>query len=121
MTSTVADRVVRKGDTRAEVRSGNCGQFIHRAPEPGKRDFEILSVNIGNPGPCGFRTRETMRLALVGNPGQAEPCNDRKDISPVCEAVAVQQDRGSPNVAGDGACITGGVFDRAFSIPEQFV
>ena len=44
-------------DVRYEIR----GQLANRAFELEKRGYEIISLNIGNPGLFGYRTPETMR------------------------------------------------------------
>ena len=46
---------------RYEIR----GQLAQRAHEMERRGHEIISMNIGNPGLFGFRTPETMRMAMV--------------------------------------------------------
>ena len=56
------------GEVKYEIR----GQLAHHADELEKRGYEIISLNIGNPGLFGFRTPETMRLAMIENLGQAE-------------------------------------------------
>ena len=74
-------------DVRYEIR----GQLANRALELEKRGYEIISLNIGNPGLFGFRTPETMRLAMIENLGQAEPYCHQKGIFPAREAVVMQQ------------------------------
>ena len=44
---------------RYEIR----GRLARRAHELERQGYEIISLNIGNPGAFGFRTPETMRLA----------------------------------------------------------
>ncbi len=71
------------------------GHLSRRAYEPERQGYEFISLNIGIPGLCRYRTPETMRLAMVENLGQAEPYSHRKGIFPAREAVAMQQqDRG---------------------------
>ncbi len=78
-------------DVKYEIR----GDLSRRAFELERQGYEIISLNIGNPGLFGYRTPETMRLAMVENLGQAEPYSHRKGIFPAREAVAMQQqDRG---------------------------
>ena len=43
---------------RYEIR----GELAHRATELERQGYEIISLNIGNPGLFGYRTPETMRL-----------------------------------------------------------
>ncbi len=86
------------------------GQLANRALELEKRGYEIISLNIGNPGLFGFRTPETMRLAMIENLGQAEPYCHQQGIFPAREAVVMQQqDRGLFNVTADDVFIGNGV------------
>ena len=43
------------------------GRLARRALELARQGYEILSLNIGNPARFGFRTPETMRLAMIGH------------------------------------------------------
>ncbi len=93
-------------DVRYEIR----GQLANRALELEKRGYEIISLNIGNPGVFGFRTPETMRLAMIENLGLAEPYCHQKGIFPAREAVVMQQqNRGILNVTADEVFIGNGV------------
>lgn len=86
------------------------GQLAHRALELEKRGYEIISLNIGNPGLFGYRTPETMRLAMIENLAQAEPYSHQKGIFPAREAVVMQQqNRGIQNVSADDVFIGNGV------------
>lgn len=91
---------------RYEIR----GQLAHRAQELEKRGYEIISLNIGNPGLFGFRTPETMRLAMIENLSQAEPYSHQQGIFPAREAVVMQQQsRGITNISADDVFIGNGV------------
>lgn len=93
-------------DVRYEIR----GQLANRAHELEKRGYEILSLNIGNPGLFGYRTPETMRLAMIENLGQAEPYCHQKGIFPAREAVVMQQqNRGVDGVTVEEVFIGNGV------------
>ena len=93
-------------DVKYEIR----GQLASRAYELEKRGYEVISLNIGNPGLFGFRTPETMRLAMIENLGQAEPYCHQKGIFPAREAVVMQQqDRGIEGVSVDEVFIGNGV------------
>jgi len=93
-------------DVRYEIR----GQLADHALDLEKRGYEIISLNIGNPGLFGFRTPETMRLAMIENLGQAEPYCHQKGIFPAREAVVMQQqDRGITGVSADEVFIGNGV------------
>ncbi|MEM8815683.1 MAG: aminotransferase class I/II-fold pyridoxal phosphate-dependent enzyme [Pseudomonadota bacterium] len=86
------------------------GSLANRAYELEKRGYEIVSLNIGNPGLYGFRTPETMRLAMIENLGQAEPYCHQKGIFPAREAVVMQQqNRGVQGVSADNVFIGNGV------------
>ena len=93
-------------DVKYEIR----GQLANRAFDLEKRGYEIISLNIGNPGLFGFRTPETMRLAMIENLGQAEPYCHQKGIFPAREAVVMQQqDRGIQGVTAEEVFIGNGV------------
>ena len=94
------------GDVKYEIR----GQLASHAYDMEKRGYEIISLNIGNPGLFGFRTPETMRLAMIENLGQAEPYCHQQGIFPAREAVVMQQqNRGVLNVSADEVFIGNGV------------
>jgi len=57
-------------NVRYEIR----GRLARRAHELERLGYEIISLNIGNPGAYGFRTPETMRLAMIENmPSARDP------------------------------------------------
>jgi alanine-synthesizing transaminase len=94
------------GDVRYEIR----GRLANRAQELERTGYEIIHLNIGNPGPFGFRTPETMRLAMIENLGSSEGYCHQKGIFPAREAVVMQQqDRGIMNVSADDVFIGNGV------------
>ena len=72
---------------RYEIR----GDLAARAHELERQGYEIISLNIGNPGLFGYRTPETMRLAMIENLGQSEAYCHQKGIFPAREAVVMQQ------------------------------
>ncbi len=91
---------------RYEIR----GELAHRAMEMERQGYEIISLNIGNPGLFGYRTPETMRLAMIENLGQSEAYCHQKGIFPAREAVVMQQqDRGVMDVTADDVFIGNGV------------
>jgi alanine-synthesizing transaminase len=93
-------------DVKYEIR----GQLAHHAGELEKRGYEIISLNIGNPGLYGFRTPETMRLAMIENLAQAEPYCHQKGIFPAREAVVMQQqERGIQGISAEEVFIGNGV------------
>jgi alanine-synthesizing transaminase len=93
-------------DVRYEIR----GNLANRALELERLGYEIISLNIGNPGAFGFRTPETMRLAMIENLHSSEGYCHQKGIFPAREAVVMQQqDRGVPGVTAEEVFIGNGV------------
>jgi alanine-synthesizing transaminase len=91
---------------RYEIR----GRLAHRALELERLGYEIISLNIGNPGLYGYRTPETMRLAMIENLGASEPYCHQKGIFPAREAVVMQQQsRGVLDVTADDVFVGNGV------------
>jgi len=91
---------------RYEIR----GDLAARAHELERQGYEIVSLNIGNPGLFGYRTPETMRLAMIENLGQSEAYCHQKGIFPAREAVVMQQQgRGVMDVSADHVFIGNGV------------
>ncbi|MGI9238850.1 MAG: aminotransferase class I/II-fold pyridoxal phosphate-dependent enzyme [Woeseiaceae bacterium] len=104
------EQAIRTSETLKDVRYEIRGQLANRALELEKRGYEVISLNIGNPGLFGFRTPETMRLAMIENLGQAEPYCHQKGIFPAREAVVMQQQsRGVLDVSADEVFIGNGV------------
>ena len=104
------EQQIQTSEALREVRYEIRGQLANRALELEKRGYEIISLNIGNPGLFGFRTPETMRLAMIENLGQAEPYCHQKGIFPAREAVVMQQQtRGIHGVTADEVFIGNGV------------
>ncbi len=93
-------------DVRYEIR----GRLARRAQEMERQGYEILSLNIGNPGLFGFRTPETMRLAMIENLSGSEAYCNQKGIFPAREAVVMQhQDRGIMDITAEQVFIGNGV------------
>ena len=91
---------------RYEIR----GELAARASELERQGYEIISLNIGNPGLFGYRTPETMRLAMIENLSQSEAYCNQKGIFPAREAVVMQQqDRGVLDVTADDVFMGNGV------------
>ncbi len=91
---------------RYEIR----GELAHRAMQLERQGYEITSLNIGNPGLFGYRTPETMRLAMIENLGQSEAYCHQKGIFPAREAVVMQQQsRGVMDVTADDVFMGNGV------------
>ena len=93
-----------------EVRYEIRGRLAARAQELERRGYEIVQLNIGNPGPFGFRTPETMRLAMIENLSGAEGYCHQKGIFPAREAVVMQQqNRGIMDVSAEHVFMGNGV------------
>jgi alanine-synthesizing transaminase len=93
-----------------EVRYEIRGNLANRAQELERRGYEIISLNIGNPGAFGFRTPETMRLAMIENLQSSEGYCHQKGIFPAREAIVMQQqDRGVMSVTAEDVFIGNGV------------
>ena len=91
---------------RYEIR----GELAHRAMELERQGYEIISLNIGNPGLFGYRTPETMRLAMIENLSQSEAYCHQKGIFPAREAVVMQQqDRGVMDITAEDVFMGNGV------------
>jgi alanine-synthesizing transaminase len=91
---------------RYEIR----GELAHRAMELERQGYEVISLNIGNPGLFGYRTPETMRLAMIENLGQSEAYCHQKGIFPAREAVVMQQqERGVMELTADDVFMGNGV------------
>src|SRR5688572_33458646 len=104
------DPVIRPSDCLRNVRYEIRGRLARRAHEMERQGYEIVSLNIGNPGAFGFRTPETMRLAMIENLSNAEGYCHQKGIFPAREAVVMQQQaRGVQGVSADDVFIGNGV------------
>lgn len=98
----------------SERLSGVCyeirGPLARRAHELELVGYEIVYLNIGNPGRFGFRTPETMRLAMIENLPSSEAYGHQKGIFPAREAVVMQQqNRGITDVTADEVFLGNGV------------
>jgi alanine-synthesizing transaminase len=103
-------RVVTPSEGLATVRYEIRGRLARRALEMERLGYEIVSLNIGNPGVFGFRTPETMRLAMIENLKSSEAYCHQKGIFPAREAVVMQQQaRGIDGVDADHVFMGNGV------------
>ena len=106
----MSTRTVRPSPGLANVRYEIRGKLARRALEMERMGYDIVSLNIGNPGAFGFRTPETMRLAMIENLRAAEGYCHQKGIFPAREAVVMQQqERGVRGVTADEVFIGNGV------------
>src|SRR5690242_5335185 len=101
---------LRPSESLRHVRCEIRGKLARRAHTMQRMRYEIVSLNIGNPGAFGFRTPETMRLAMIENLQNAEGYCHQKGIFPAREAVVMQQQaRGVQNVSAEEVFIGNGV------------
>ena len=106
----MSTRSVRPSPGLANVRYEIRGKLARRAQEMERIGYDIVSLNIGNPGAFGFRTPETMRLAMIENLRAAEGYCHQKGIFPAREAVVMQQQmRGVKGVTAEDVFIGNGV------------
>ncbi len=104
------DIPVRPSESLKAVRYEIRGRLARRAHELERLGYEIISLNIGNPGLFGFRTPETMRLAMIENLSDSEGYCHQKGIFPAREAVVMQQQaRGITGVSAEEVFIGNGV------------
>jgi alanine-synthesizing transaminase len=101
---------VRPSDGLANVRYEIRGKLARRALALERMGYDIVSLNIGNPYAFGFRTPETMRLAMIENLRNSEGYVHQKGIFPAREAVVMQQqERGVRGVTAEEVFIGNGV------------
>jgi alanine-synthesizing transaminase len=101
---------VRPSEGLANVRYEIRGKLAHRALALERLGYDIVSLNIGNPYAFGFRTPETMRLAMIENLRNSEGYVHQKGIFPAREAVVMQQqERGVQGVTAEEVFIGNGV------------
>jgi alanine-synthesizing transaminase len=101
---------VRTSESLANVKYEIRGKLARRALELSRKGYEIISLNIGNPALFGFRTPETMRLAMIENFPDSEGYCHQKGIFPAREAIVMQQQgRGVSGVTAEDVFIGNGV------------
>jgi alanine-synthesizing transaminase len=103
-------RPIRPSAVLSNVRYEIRGDLARRANEMERMGYDIVPLNIGNPGVFGFRTPETMRLAMIENMRASEAYCHQKGIFPAREAVVMQQQsRGVRGVSADEVFMGNGV------------
>jgi alanine-synthesizing transaminase len=106
----MTERQIRPSESLRHVRYEIRGRLARRAHELERMGHEIVSLNIGNPGVFGFRTPESMRLAMIENLRESEGYCHQKGIFPAREAVVMQQQaRGVQGVTAEEVYIGDGV------------
>ena len=106
----MSDLSIATSESLKNVRYEIRGRLARRAHELQRQGYEIISLNIGNPGLFGFRTPETMRLAMIENMPEAEAYCHQKGIFPAREAIVMQQQaRGVTGVSAEEVFIGNGV------------
>ena len=106
----MSTRSIRPSPGLANVRYEIRGKLARRAQEMERMGYDIVSLNIGNPGAFGFRAPETMRLAIIENLRAAEGYCHQKGIFPAREAVVMQQQvRGVKGVTAEEVFVGNGV------------
>jgi len=104
------DNSFRPSESLRNVRYEIRGKLARRAHELERLGYEITSLNIGNPRLFGFRTPETMRLAMIENMSESEGYCHQKGIFPAREAVVMQQQaRGVSGISAEEVFIGNGV------------
>ena len=104
------EHTFKPSDALRGVRYEIRGRLANQAHDMERRGYEIISLNIGNPGRFGFRTPETMRLAMLENLASAEGYCHQKGIFPAREAIVMQQQsRGISGVTAEDVFIGNGV------------
>jgi alanine-synthesizing transaminase len=105
-----AESQIKTSESLRNVRYEIRGRLARRALELSRKGYEIISLNIGNPAAFGFRTPETMRLAVIENFPDSEGYCHQKGIFPAREAVVMQQQaRGVASVSAEEVFIGNGV------------
>ncbi|HTY50453.1 MAG TPA: hypothetical protein VMB48_12265, partial [Steroidobacteraceae bacterium] len=89
--SAPATPYIHPSEALRHVRYEIRGRLARRAHEMERQGYEIISLNIGNPGAFGFRTPEIMRLAMIENLSNAEGYGHQKGIFPAREAIVMHQ------------------------------
>ncbi len=104
------DPALKTSESLRNVRYEIRGKLARRAQDLARMGYEIISLNIGNPALFGFRTPETMRLAMIENFSESEGYVHQKGIFPAREAVVMQQQgRGVQGVSAEEVFIGNGV------------
>ncbi len=105
-------------DVRYEIR----GPLARRAQEIERQGYEVIKLNIGNPAAFGFRTPESMRLAVIENLAASEGYCHQKGIFPAREAVVMDtQARGVRGVTAEDVFMGNGVSELILMAMEALL
>jgi alanine-synthesizing transaminase len=103
---------------RYEIR----GPLARRALEIERSGREVIKLNIGNPAAFGFRTPETMRLAMIENLHDSEGYCHQKGIFPAREAVVMEtQSKGIRGVTVEDVFMGNGVSELILMCMEALL
>lgn len=103
---------------RYEIR----GPLARRALELERKGYEVIKLNIGNPAQFGFRTPESMRLAVIENLAASEGYCHQKGVFPAREAVVMQtQARKVRGVTAEDVFMGNGVSELILMTLEALV
>jgi alanine-synthesizing transaminase len=98
------------------------GPLARRADELERKGHDIIKLNIGNPAAFGFRTPESMRLAVIENLAAAEGYCHQKGIFPAREAIASDaQIRGIEGITADDVFVGNGVSELILMTMEALL
>jgi alanine-synthesizing transaminase len=106
----------------ANVRYEIRGPLARRADELERMGHDVIKLNIGNPAAFGFRTPESMRVAIIENLAEAEGYCHQKGIFPAREAIASDaQVRGIGGVTADDVFVGNGVSELILMTMEALL
>jgi alanine-synthesizing transaminase len=106
----------------AHVRYEIRGPLARRALEMERQGFEVLKLNIGNPASFGFRTPESMRLAIIENLANAEGYGHQKGLFSAREAIAMEaHTKGVANVTAEDVFVGNGVSELILMTMEAML
>jgi hypothetical protein len=86
-----SDTYVRPEESLRNVKCEIRGRLARRAHELERLGYEMICLNIGNPGAFGFSTSQSMRLAIIENLAAGEGYCHQQGIFPARAAVVIQQ------------------------------
>ncbi len=113
---------IRPSSQLANVHYEIRGPLARRAAELERAGYEIIKLNIGNPGAFGFRAPETLRLAMIENLRGSDAYCHQKGIFPAREAVVMEtQNRGVVGVTAEDVFMGNGVSELILMTMEALL